>query len=641
MDQPKTQLIDARIHSTAYLNGSNPVAVEMSGKRQSTEGSENSTELHRSDSVKTTPFQRRQSTNRTVNSHRRYKSYPAYSHMPNTYSLPATTGRVPHTTQDQEEGQFPQHHQLPIYHPWVAGFDIQWSAYGMYVLSTVMSKRSEKPTRIIFIGNLAPSVEEKRVIEVATKYGPIRGIDSSLREYWFGMFVSYWDTRHAEEAVRGLPEHLPGAGTDELHQQIPVTVCFMMPPGIPGMENQGQLTVKIENGTTSTEIRKLFANFGEVKTVRSLTEDSKCVEFYDARAAEAALRQIKTPNFSDAVLDVEYSKLPTPSEPNSVYTSPSSSPKGEDPVTSEGDVDKQWPWPPASYLPPWGQYSLPPQRPLLRQNSAPAAQYTEQHGVYPVPRPDAVWTGHYTTYPTPPPPAPHHGMQHWGYNGGHQNQQIPVTVQVNGRYEGIGSHGHRMETHPGSPGSESQNWRPHRTRSTGERVYDPAQFQFNLAEVKSDPAAARTTLMIRNIPNKYSQKMLLEVLNKRYSGRFDFFYLPIDFKNRCNLGYAFVNFVDAGTTVEFYKEFHTKSWEEFNSKKVCEITYARVQGRESLIEHFRNSRFPCNDPDYLPLVFEIEEEGKRVKTKGTPVHHSASSSNADYTETTHSAVAAH
>lgn len=127
-----------------------------------------------------------------------------------------------------------------------------------------------------------------------------------------------------------------------------------------------------------------------------------------------------------------------------------------------------------------------------------------------------------------------------------------------------------------------------------------------------------------------------------FSGRFDFFYLPIDFKNRCNLGYAFVNFVDAGTTVEFYKEFHTKSWEEFNSKKVCEITYARVQGRESLIEHFRNSRFPCNDPDYLPLVFEIEEEGKRVRIKGTPVLHSASSANAaDYTETTHSAVAAH
>jgi len=87
---------------------------------------------------------------------------------------------------------------------------------------------------------------------------------------------------------------------------------------------------------------------------------------------------------------------------------------------------------------------------------------------------------------------------------------------------GLGTgHGmHRIDSHPGSPGYEShahdnQSWRPHRTRSNGDRSYDPAQFQFNIDEA-SDPSAARTTLMIRNIPNKYSQKMLLDVLNKKY-----------------------------------------------------------------------------------------------------------------------------
>ena len=49
---------------------------------------------------------------------------------------------------------------------------------------------------------------------------------------------------------------------------------------------------------------------------------------------------------------------------------------------------------------------------------------------------------------------------------------------------------------------------------------------------------------------------------------YDFFYLPIDFKNRCNLGYAFVNFLDVAGTVECYKHFHSKRWEEFNSRKV-------------------------------------------------------------------------
>jgi hypothetical protein len=43
----------------------------------------------------------------------------------------------------------------------------------------------------------------------------------------------------------------------------------------------------------------------------------------------------------------------------------------------------------------------------------------------------------------------------------------------------------------------------------------------------------RTTVMIKNIPNKYSQMQLQkEYLNMTHEGRYDFFYLPIDFKNQ-------------------------------------------------------------------------------------------------------------
>jgi len=44
---------------------------------------------------------------------------------------------------------------------------------------------------------------------------------------------------------------------------------------------------------------------------------------------------------------------------------------------------------------------------------------------------------------------------------------------------------------------------------------------------------ARTTLMIKNIPNKYTQKMLLATIDEHFRGTYDFFYLPIDFKNKC------------------------------------------------------------------------------------------------------------
>ena len=39
----------------------------------------------------------------------------------------------------------------------------------------------------------------------------------------------------------------------------------------------------------------------------------------------------------------------------------------------------------------------------------------------------------------------------------------------------------------------------------------------------------RTTIMVRNIPNKYTQDMLLELFENNNRKKFDFFYLPIDY----------------------------------------------------------------------------------------------------------------
>lgn len=86
----------------------------------------------------------------------------------------------------------------------------------------------------------------------------------------------------------------------------------------------------------------------------------------------------------------------------------------------------------------------------------------------------------------------------------------------------------------------------------------------------------RTTVMIKNIPNKYSQKMLIQKLNQQNRQTYDFFYLPIDFRNKCNVGYAFVNFIDSLFLVRFYEQMNGNKWECFNSEKVCEITYARI-----------------------------------------------------------------
>jgi hypothetical protein len=126
----------------------------------------------------------------------------------------------------------------------------------------------------------------------------------------------------------------------------------------------------------------------------------------------------------------------------------------------------------------------------------------------------------------------------------------------------------------------------------------------------------RTSLMVRNIPNKYTQQMLLTEFteNDHGPGVIDFFYLPIDFKNRCNRGYAFINFVDHNDILNFHRQYYGKHWRTFNSDKICDITYARIQGKAAMLKRFENSALMEKDEEYKPLVFVSSgpERGKRL-----------------------------
>ncbi|KAG7675255.1 hypothetical protein Ndes2526B_g08123 [Nannochloris sp. 'desiccata'] len=156
-------------------------------------------------------------------------------------------------------------------------------------------------------------------------------------------------------------------------------------------------------------------------------------------------------------------------------------------------------------------------------------------------------------------------------------------------------------------------------------AYNPSDFEFKISPPASgedngtsDGTAAtadvKTTVMIRNIPNKYTQDIMLTLLEEaKLNGAFDFFYLPIDFRNRCGLGYAFLNFLSHADAVKGYNYFHNRRWDEFNSKKVCEVTYARVQGKDNLVQHFKNAKFPSNDAEYCPLVYRHSQNASGGK----------------------------
>ncbi len=108
---------------------------------------------------------------------------------------------------------------------------------------------------------------------------------------------------------------------------------------------------------------------------------------------------------------------------------------------------------------------------------------------------------------------------------------------------------------------------------------------------------------MRNIPNKYNQAMLLEEVNARHEGTYDFFYLPIDFKNRCNVGYAFINFLDPHSIGPFVRDFDGQRWKSFNSEKVCAVSFARIQGKGAMVARFQNSSLLEKDDEYQPLLF--------------------------------------
>ncbi|ORZ10784.1 RNA recognition motif 2-domain-containing protein [Absidia repens] len=113
----------------------------------------------------------------------------------------------------------------------------------------------------------------------------------------------------------------------------------------------------------------------------------------------------------------------------------------------------------------------------------------------------------------------------------------------------------------------------------------------------------RTTFMIRNIPNKYTQAMLMECIDSTHKGTYDFLYLRIDFKHKCNVGYAFINFINARSVISFFEQKAGKLWSRFNSEKKCELSYAKIQGKVNLINKFRNSVVMEQDLSYRPKIF--------------------------------------
>lgn len=130
-------------------------------------------------------------------------------------------------------------------------------------------------------------------------------------------------------------------------------------------------------------------------------------------------------------------------------------------------------------------------------------------------------------------------------------------------------------------------------------------------------AQGLTTVMLRNIPNRYSREMLVDQLNQKFRGKYDFLYLPIDFNSKCNVGYAFINFRTPAACQRFFTEYHNKRAKVclpgFSSMKVCEVSHARVQGRDANMDNLCDDKFieKLNEHvEWQPLF--IDDQGREI-----------------------------
>mmetsp|Transcript_6524 Transcript_6524/g.20992 ORF Transcript_6524/g.20992 Transcript_6524/m.20992 type:complete len:300 (+) Transcript_6524:821-1720(+) len=123
-----------------------------------------------------------------------------------------------------------------------------------------------------------------------------------------------------------------------------------------------------------------------------------------------------------------------------------------------------------------------------------------------------------------------------------------------------------------------------------------------------------TTAMLRNIPNKYTRDMLAVRLHEDgFQFDLDFLYMPVDFKHKCNMGYAFMNFRTPEACARFAAMYHLADSRQklpgFRSGKVCEVSPAHCQGREENVLRLVGSPvmaqlIDIEKPEWLPVVFD-------------------------------------
>lgn len=124
-----------------------------------------------------------------------------------------------------------------------------------------------------------------------------------------------------------------------------------------------------------------------------------------------------------------------------------------------------------------------------------------------------------------------------------------------------------------------------------------------------------TTCMMRNLPQDYDRELLRRLIESQgFGGKYDFLYVPYDFRRKAIQGFAFVNLVspeDAANFREHFMGFQSWGTTTKNCRKVCNVSWAQKdqQGQLANIERFKNSSVMHKtvQEEWKPLLFSKGE----------------------------------
>ncbi|CAL9110200.1 unnamed protein product [Musa acuminata var. zebrina] len=491
-------------------------------------------------------------------------------------------------------------------------------------------------TRAVALSMVPRHVGEAEVRAGMEAFGGVRAVEMGALAAEGVVIVHFFDLRSAEAAVAEVREQharqhggigfgAPAGSAAAGNWAAPWMWCPQQPGGGRGTiaghpvwaqfaavglddPNQGSLIVLNSDTTIPLlALREIFEPLGAVKEAREMPSkpQHRVVEFFDTRDAARAIAELNGKEINGRRLLLEFSRHGSSHTRSHTRSSP-------------GHAHGHH----GSPLPPRFLRGSPqPSRWAQASGGSPRSSSSSLRGES---SPGSVVVLKRTNTTTTPAAVARSGSSSGRRNKNSSSSNYPAASSSSSKQQ------QQQRQSSGGGGSGRRSWK-NRSKSSGE-----SRFLFKEAESEESSESScrdsRTTVMIKNIPNKYSQKLLLNMLDNHciqcneqlgegadepYSA-YDFVYLPIDFNNKCNVGYGFVNLTSPEAAFRLYKAFHLQPWEVFNSRKICQVTYARLQGLEALKEHFRNSKFACDNDEYMPVVFSPPRDGRRL-TEPVPV----------------------